>query len=73
MKYYSFGGGKNYAIKNFQPRGKFIFQQLVANFADFLQNNRVTMQNNCAFKKYMRGNFIFRQLVAKNCEFSNFQ
>ena len=43
-----------------------MFQQLVVDFADFWQNNRVFMQKNHAFKKYhLGGKFIFPQLVVK--------
>ena len=39
---------------------KFIFLQLVTNFADFGQNNSIFMQNSRAFKKYhLQEKFIF--------------
>ena len=47
-----------------------IFWQLVMNFANFRENNRVLMQKNHAFKKYHPcGRFILLQLVANFADF----
>ena len=49
---------------------KIMFLQLVKNFADFLRNNSIIMQNSSTFKKYhLREKFIFQQLVVKKLEF----
>ena len=41
-------------------QGKFVFQQLVENFADFQWNSFIIKQNNRAFQKYQpREKFIF--------------
>ena len=41
-----------------------LFRQLVANYANFLGNNSIFMERNCAFKRYhQRGKFIINQSV----------
>ena len=55
------GGG---IILKFEPLEKFIFQQLVMNFAIFGRIIRVLVQNSPTLTKYQpREKFILRQLV----------
>ena len=44
----------------YHPQKIFIFQKLVANFADFRRNNSVFMRKNLVFKiHHLQGKFIF--------------